>query len=100
LHPAASPSDHLRPVYDVLDYFASGMSEDEILHDFPGLIHEDVGLREATDTTIWAYAAQHSLAIVTKDADFRQRSFLEGYPPKILWIRVGNWSKKSNSVVG
>lgn len=29
-------------VYDVLDYLASGMSEDEILHDFPDLIREDI----------------------------------------------------------
>lgn len=29
-------------VSDVLDYLASGMSEDEILHDFPDLIREDV----------------------------------------------------------
>jgi uncharacterized protein (DUF433 family) len=29
-------------VYDVLDYMASGMSEDEILHDFPDLTSEDL----------------------------------------------------------
>ena len=29
-------------VYDVLDYLASGMSEDEILHDFPDLVREDI----------------------------------------------------------
>jgi len=29
-------------VYDVLDYLASGMSEDEILHDFPDLTREDI----------------------------------------------------------
>ncbi|MHB8482969.1 MAG: DUF433 domain-containing protein [Nitrospiria bacterium] len=29
-------------VYDVLDYLASGMSEDEILRDFPDLTHEDI----------------------------------------------------------
>jgi uncharacterized protein (DUF433 family) len=29
-------------VYDVLDYLASGMSEDEILHDFPDLTHADI----------------------------------------------------------
>lgn len=63
---------------------------------FPSAIHvRDVGLREATDTTIWAYAAQHGFAIVTKDADFRQRSFLEGYPPKILWVRLGNCSTQA-----
>ncbi|MDP6455644.1 MAG: DUF433 domain-containing protein [SAR202 cluster bacterium] len=29
-------------VYDVLDYLASDMSEDEILRDFPDLTHEDI----------------------------------------------------------
>ena len=29
-------------VYDVLDYLASGMSEDQILRDFPDLTREDV----------------------------------------------------------
>jgi uncharacterized protein (DUF433 family) len=34
---------HLRvTVYDVLEYLASGMSEDEILHDFPDLTREDI----------------------------------------------------------
>jgi uncharacterized protein (DUF433 family) len=29
-------------VYDVLEYLASGMSEEEILADFPDLTHEDI----------------------------------------------------------
>jgi len=29
-------------VYDVLDYLASGMTQDEILHDFPDLTAEDI----------------------------------------------------------
>jgi uncharacterized protein (DUF433 family) len=29
-------------VYDVLDYLASGMSEEESLHDFPDLTGEDI----------------------------------------------------------
>ena len=29
-------------VYDVLDYLASGMTEDEILRDFPDLASEDI----------------------------------------------------------
>ena len=29
-------------VYDVLDYLASGMTEDEVLHDFPDLTLEDI----------------------------------------------------------
>ena len=29
-------------VYDVLEYLAGGMSEEEVLHDFPYLTHEDI----------------------------------------------------------
>jgi uncharacterized protein (DUF433 family) len=29
-------------VYDVLDYLASGMSQEEILRDFPDLVPEDI----------------------------------------------------------
>ncbi len=29
-------------VYDVLDYLAGGMTEDELLHDFPDLTREDL----------------------------------------------------------
>lgn len=29
-------------VYEVLEYLASGMSEEDILHDFPELISEDI----------------------------------------------------------
>ncbi|MDQ3747580.1 MAG: DUF433 domain-containing protein [Acidobacteriota bacterium] len=38
-------------VYDVLEYLASGMSEREILEDFPYLTHEDIAacLAFATD---------------------------------------------------
>ncbi len=58
---------------------------------FPHSVHvRDVGLREADDATVWNYAAQNGFAIVTKDADFRQRSFLLGHPPKIIWLRLGN----------
>ncbi|MBL8231384.1 MAG: DUF433 domain-containing protein [Bryobacterales bacterium] len=30
-------------VYDVLDYLASGMTEEEILRDLPDLTQEDIG---------------------------------------------------------
>lgn len=29
-------------VYDILDWLAAGMSQDEILHDFPDLRREDI----------------------------------------------------------
>jgi predicted nuclease of predicted toxin-antitoxin system len=63
---------------------------------FPNSVHvREVGLREADDAVIWDYAARHGFAVVTKDADFRQRSFLLGHPPKIVWLRLGNCSTKA-----
>ena len=49
-------------------------------------------LRHADDDTVWQYAAAHGFAIVSKDADFHERSFLFGPPPKVIWIRRGNCS--------
>jgi predicted nuclease of predicted toxin-antitoxin system len=61
--------------------------------EFPDSRHvREVGLQEATDAVVWQYAAQQGFAIVTKDADFHQRSFLFGHPPKVIWVRVGNAS--------
>ncbi len=54
---------------------------------YPGSTHiREVGLQAADDNAVWQYAAQHGFAIVSKDADFRERSFLLGHPPKVIWI--------------
>ena len=50
----------------------------------------DFHLARADDAAIWAHAAAHGFAIVTKDDDFRQRSFLRGAPPQVVWVRLGN----------
>ncbi|HEX4600812.1 MAG TPA: DUF5615 family PIN-like protein [Gemmatimonadales bacterium] len=60
---------------------------------YPSSVHvRDVGLASADDAVVWAYAAEHGLTIVSKDADFHQLSFLRGAPPKAVWIRRGNCS--------
>jgi predicted nuclease of predicted toxin-antitoxin system len=62
---------------------------------FRGSVHvRDVGLRSAADRRVWDYAVDMGFAIVTKDADFRQRSFLFGPPPKVVWIGLGNCSTR------
>jgi predicted nuclease of predicted toxin-antitoxin system len=48
------------------------------------------GLHGQPDTAIWDYARQHNFMILSKDDDFRQRSFLLGAPPKVIWLSVGN----------
>ncbi len=50
------------------------------------------GLQRADDDTVWAYAIRHGFVIVSKDADFHQRSFVLGHPPKVIWIQRGNCS--------
>ena len=52
----------------------------------------DVGLRDADDSIIWGYALAHGFTIVSKDSDFQMRSIIDGHPPKVIWIRVGNAS--------
>ena len=49
-----------------------------------------VGLKAASDESVWAFAREHDFAIVSKDSDFYQRSLLFGFPPKVIWIRRGN----------
>ena len=59
--------------------------------EFPGA--EQViaaGLASADDRTVWAYAAAHGLAVVSKDSDFAQLSASLGPPQKVIWLRVGN----------
>jgi predicted nuclease of predicted toxin-antitoxin system len=59
--------------------------------DYPGSTHvRAVGLRGAEDAQIWSYARDHGFTIISKDNDFRQRSFLQGAPPKVIWLEVGN----------
>jgi predicted nuclease of predicted toxin-antitoxin system len=55
----------------------------------------DVGLKASPDVDVWSYAARNELAIVTRDSDFRQRSFLYGYSPKVIWIGLGNCSTRA-----
>ena len=48
------------------------------------------GLDRATDIDVWLYAETHGYTIVTKDADFSDMSVLRGFPPKLIWLRLGN----------
>lgn len=63
----------------------------QLANEYPGSVHvRDVGLGAAEDGAVWDYAAKQGLIIVSKDADFQQRALLDGFPPKVLWIRLGN----------
>jgi len=47
-------------------------------------------MRGAADAAVWNYARENGYAIVSKDNDFRQRAFLYGPPPKVVWLSVEN----------
>ena len=60
---------------------------------YPDSTHvRDVGLKAADDPVVWEYAKRNGLMIVSKDSDLHQRSFVFGYPPKVVWVRLGNCS--------
>lgn len=52
----------------------------------------DARLASASDEEVWRYARRRGLAILSKDSDFHQRSLLQGHPPKVIWVRIGNCS--------
>ncbi len=57
----------------------------------PGSEHvQGHGLGTAVDRDVWAYAKLHGFLVVSKDADFYERSARLGAPPKVIWIRLGN----------
>ena len=58
---------------------------------YPGSTHvRELGLKSASDIEVWEYARVHGFAIVSKDSDFHQRSLLDGFPPKVIWVQRGN----------
>lgn len=61
---------------------------------FPGSTHlRFEGLEKATDKQVWDFAINRLLVIVTKDGDdFHPMSVRFGWPPKVIWLRIGNCS--------
>jgi predicted nuclease of predicted toxin-antitoxin system len=60
---------------------------------FPDSTHvRNVGLKASDDPLVWQYAVDNDFVLVSKDADMHDRSLLQGFPPKVIWIRLGNCS--------
>lgn len=58
---------------------------------FPGSSHVfRLGLDTASDDAVWNYARDNGFTLVSKDADFSDMNLLRGFPPKVLWLRIGN----------
>ena len=75
----------------LLDENLSVRLVDLLSESYPGSSHVTAeGLAGAPDEALWAHAARHGFALVTKDEDFHRLSVLRGAPPKVIWIRLGN----------
>lgn len=44
------------------------------------------------DDTLWKYATENKLVVVSKDRDFFERSLVYGMPPQVVFLQVGNCS--------
>ena len=58
---------------------------------YPNASHlalEELG--EADDEEVWNFAKSNNYIIVTKDIDFTFLSMRFGFPPKVVWVRLGN----------
>ncbi len=58
---------------------------------FPDSTHvQTAGLDCADDNQIWEYARLNGYAIVSKDVDYNNLSVMRGWPPKVIWLLLGN----------
>lgn len=63
--------------------------------DFPGSKHvSELGLASVSDLEIWNFAKEQGFCVVSKDSDFSDWAQLFGYPPALVWLRVGNCSTR------
>jgi predicted nuclease of predicted toxin-antitoxin system len=49
-----------------------------------------LGMAETDDQLIWTHAKANNFVIVSKDSDFVLRSLLQGPPPKVIHVDLGN----------
>ena len=67
---------------------------------FPNSQHvQGAGLHLSSDLEVWEYARHNDFAIVTKDEDYSVLSVSRGYPPKVIWLQLGNCTTAEISAV-
>jgi predicted nuclease of predicted toxin-antitoxin system len=59
----------------------------------------DLGLRDAEDPAIFAYARTAGAVIMTKDGDFVELLARYGPPPQVIWLTCGNTSNAALEVI-
>ena len=50
--------------------------------------------KQPTDRQLWQHARERNWTILTRDTDFFDRLMLDGPPPKVIWVRLGNIRRK------
>ena len=48
---------------------------------------------QPSDNKLWILARENDWTILTRDTDFFDRIMLDGSPPKVIWVRLGNIRK-------
>lgn len=70
----------------LLDENLSDRIVPKILDLYPSSEHvKTLRLLHTADAIIWEYAKANGFTVVSKDADFHQRSLLYGHPPKFIY---------------
>jgi predicted nuclease of predicted toxin-antitoxin system len=58
---------------------------------FPDSSHVALlGLDRSPDPEVWKAAREHGYALLSKDSDFNDLLIAKGFPPKVIWLRLGN----------
>ena len=47
---------------------------------------------KSPDRFVWEYARDNGFILVSKDSDFVELATIHGFPPKVIWVKVGNCS--------
>ncbi|HQW28153.1 MAG: DUF5615 family PIN-like protein [Verrucomicrobiales bacterium] len=55
--------------------------------------------RNPSDQELWKAAREQDLVILTRDTDFFDRLMIEGPPPKVVWVRLGNLRRRELEMV-
>jgi predicted nuclease of predicted toxin-antitoxin system len=58
---------------------------------YPESAHvQSAGLATASDDAVWIHAKTGGFTILSKDEDFNDMAVVRGFPPKVLWLQLGN----------
>ncbi|GAA5160355.1 DUF5615 family PIN-like protein [Viridibacterium curvum] len=67
-----------------------------LLNDYPASSQVALlGLERFSDRELWEHARNNDYVLVSRDADFHELSLIQGQPPKLIWLRLGNCDKAS-----